>query len=134
MNLITVNHYDFGDVIEHIHKNDDFTFIVNDYEHYLAFESFLLFYLQENLNDKYLNDVNYILSQPYLEDVDSRIASLTFKSRKVIGYDGKMSNNYALNTFNFIKPNGKLRYYQDLSHNNVTINRNVDDFWDNFFD
>lgn len=135
MNLITVSHYDFGKVLEHIHKNDSFSFNINDYQHYLAFENFLLFYLNENLDDRYLDDVKYILSESYLEDVNEPVASLTFESRKIIRSNGRMSHIYALDAFNFIKPNGKRRFYQNLIRNNVTINRDVHvNFWDDFFD
>ena len=86
MNLITVSHYDFGKVLEHIHKNDSFSFTINDYSYYLALENFLLFHLNDNLDDRYLNDVNYILSESYLEDVKEPIASVTFECRKRISF------------------------------------------------
>ena len=134
MNLITVSHYDFGKVLEHIHKNESFSFTINDYQHYLAFENFLLFHLNENLDDRHLDDVKYILSESYLEDVDEPIASLIFECRKRITLSGTVSHVYSLNTFNYINPNGKRRFYHDLIYSDFTINRNVHDFWDNFFD
>lgn len=135
MNLITVSHYDFGKVLEHIHKNDSFSFTINDYSYYLALENFLLFHLNDNLDDRYLNDVNYILSESYLEDVKEPIASVTFECRKRISFSGTMSYIYTLDEFNFIKPNGIRRYYQNLINNDVIIDRDIhNSYWTNFFD
>lgn len=134
MNLITVSHYDFEHILKFIHKNNDFYVVINDYSHYIALVNFLLFYLKENLDMKYFDDVDYILSQPYLKDLNEPIASLTFKSRKLIRSDYTMSYIYALNGFDFIKPNGRKRIYENLIHNDVIIHRNVHDSWNNLFD